>query len=89
MEQLIMCSGDATVINLERGDNQFLIQGHDGKYVMFVPRAESGKQMPLIAAGELTIAQIESVYGDIASDNLQVLGIVVDTLCQADRCRYF
>lgn len=89
IEKLIMCSGDATVINLERSDKQFQIQGHNGKYVMLIPRAESGKQMPLIATGELTIAQIESVYGDIASDNLQVLGVVIDVLCQADRCAYF
>ena len=77
------------MINLVSNGVRSRIQGHDGSYIMFVPRAESGKQMPLIRSGELTAADIQSVYGDIATGNAQVLGVVVDTLCLADQCTYY
>ena len=89
MEQLIVISGNAALINLDLHEGQFLIQGHDGMFVLFIPRAESGKQMPLIASGNLPLAQVNTLYGDVVGSKLQVLGVVVDTFCRADRCVYY
>jgi hypothetical protein len=55
---------------------------------MLVPAAEVGKSMPLIVIGEVPVAAIQTVYGDVASDTLSTVGVVLDTLCQADRCTY-
>ena len=89
MEQLIVISGNAALIDLDLHEDQFLIQGHDGMFVLFIPRAESGKQMPLIASDYLPIAQVNTVYGDAVGSRLQVLGVVIDTFCRADRCTYY
>ena len=56
---------------------------------MFIPSAKSGKKMPVIATDKLSVAEIESLYGDEIGNNPQVLGVVVDTLCLADRCFNF
>jgi hypothetical protein len=56
---------------------------------MFIPSAEAGKQMPEIATDRLSVAKIESLYGDEIGNNPQVLGVVIDTLCLADRCFNF
>jgi hypothetical protein len=89
IEQLIMISGNAALINLDLHEDQFLIQGHDGMFILFIPRAESGKQMPLIASGYLPLAQVNTVYGDVVGSKLQVLGVVIDTFCRADRCTFY
>lgn len=89
LEQALMSSGVATMINLNLSGDQFLIEGHDGKFVMFIPQPGSGKQMPLIASGKLPASKVKLVYGDSTGDALEVLGVVLDSLCQTDRCTYF
>jgi len=89
LEELIMVAGNASIIDLVSHGDRSLIKGHGGSYIMFIPRAESGKQMPLIGSGELSAAALRPIYGNVTGGNLQVLGVVVDTLCLADRCTYY
>ncbi len=88
LNELLMASGDALQIDLRRSGDHFVVEGQDGRYVMLVPAAEVGKSMPLIVIGEVPVATIQTAYGDVASDTLRTVGVVLDTLCQADRCTH-
>jgi hypothetical protein len=88
LDELVMASGDAANIKLVQNGDQYEFQGQDGRHVMFIPSAESGKKMPIIASDKLSVANVESLYGDKLGNNPQVLGVVVDALCLADRCYY-
>lgn len=89
LNELILTSGNATRVDLSRSGNHFNIEGHDGRYVMLVPDASVGKSMPLIATGAVPTADIETAYGNIESDTLSAVAVVLDALCQADSCTYF
>ena len=89
LSDLVMASGNAANIELKLNGDQYDFQGHEGRYLMFIPSAKSGKKMPVIATDKLSVAEIESLYGDEIGNNPQVLGVVVDTLCLADRCFNF
>ena len=89
LNDLVMASGNAANIELKLNGDQYDFQGHDGRYLMFIPSADAGKKMPEIATDKLSVAKIESLYGDKIGNNPQVLGVVIDTLCLADRCFSF
>jgi hypothetical protein len=89
LNDLVMASGNAANIELKLNGDQYDFQGHEGRYLMFIPSAKSGEKMPVIATDKVSVAEIESLYGDEIGNNPQVLGVVVDTLCLADRCFNF
>ncbi len=89
LEDLVMAFGTAANIDLNLEGNQYEIQGHDGKLIMFVPGTESGKKMPVIASDKLSVAAAKTIYGDKVGESPQVLGVLIDTLCLADRCTSF
>lgn len=89
LADLLMTSGNASMIDLSLNEDRYEISGHEGRYVMFIPRVESGKEMPIVATSSLTLARVRATYGDDVGHDLRVLGVVIDTLCQADQCTYF
>jgi hypothetical protein len=89
LDALIMASGNAAEIELDLQNKLYEVQGHDGRSVMFIPPAEAGQLMPTISSAGLSISQAETMYGTNVGDNLTVIGVVIDTLCRADRCTYF
>jgi hypothetical protein len=89
LNELLMASGDAALIELRRSGDRFIIEGLDGRYAMFLPAAETGKSMPIIATGDVPAETIEAAYGAISGDTLSMVGVALDALCQADRCTYY
>jgi hypothetical protein len=89
LEQLVMAAGNAANIDLKLDGDQYAIQGHGGRFIMFIPAAESGKNMPVIARDRLSVGAIRTIHGDEVGDKLHVIGVVVDSLCLAERCESF
>ena len=89
LNDLVMAFGNAANIDLNLNGDQYEIQGHPGKYIMFIPSSESGQVMPVIAMDNLSVAMAKTMYGYKLADNARVLGVLVDTLCLVDRCTSF
>ncbi len=89
VDELLMASGDAKLVELKRRGDHFSIDDYENRYVMLIPAAEMGKTMPLIAMGKLSTASLDLAYGRIEGNSIRVLVVVLDAMCQADRCTYF
>ena len=89
LSNLLLVSGDAASIQLVRQDTGFVIESDEGGYVMFVPGPDAAQQMPLIAESMLSQEQVQSLYGNVEGvEGLDVTGVVVKALCQADQCSF-
>ena len=89
LAELLLVSGDAAAIQLIRQGSGFSIDSGDGGYVMLIPAADRGQQMPLIAESGLSTEQVEFLYGNVdGQDRLDVTGVIVKALCQGDSCNY-
>jgi hypothetical protein len=89
IEPFIQVAGDATTIQLRLNGGQFERVDNDGSYVMLIPSAEVGQQMPVINQGVIGLDQATTLFGDIGNrESLEVTGVIVQALCQADACSY-
>lgn len=85
----LMASGNAASMVLQLQNGRYEREGDDGSYVVFIPAAEVGQQMPAVTKGSVSLETASTLYGDIQGrDRLQVTGVVVDAICLADSCDY-
>ena len=85
----IAIAGRATPFTLRRQGDFFVVDGYEESYVMLVPQPEAGRVAPLLVVSGLEVNQLEGIYGSLqGTDTLEVTGIIVDAMCQADRCQY-
>jgi len=89
MTNYLMVAGDARMIDLVLRNENYEREENDGSYIMYLPDAAVGQQMPTISSGSLPAHTAAALFGDVENrERLQVIGIVVKALCQADSCSY-
>jgi len=89
IEDFIQVAGDAATIRLELTNGQYERVDNDGSYIMFLPSAEVGQQMPIISQGVVAAESAASLFGEISDrQELEVIGVIVRALCQSDTCSY-
>jgi hypothetical protein len=89
ISKLIQVAGTATTVDLVLRNDGYERKDNDGSYVMFIPAGNVGQQMPVITRGTLSLEAASALLGDLRDrEQLQVTGVVVNALCQADTCRY-
>jgi hypothetical protein len=85
----LLVAGTATTVDLVLRNGNYEREGNDGSYIMFIPASTVDPQMPLITTGALAQDAAAALFGDVAGrSRLQVTGVLVDALCQGDRCSY-
>jgi hypothetical protein len=84
-----MIGGHAESMVLVLRNGRYEREDNDGEYVMYVPTAEVGQKLPIVSNSSLTPEIVSAHFGDTGGrDRLQVTGIIVDAMCQADSCDY-
>ena len=89
IEDFIQVAGDATTIQLTLNNGQYERVDNDGSYVMLIPSAEVGQQMPVITRGTVARDQAAALFGNIEDQRtLEVTAVTVQALCQANACSF-
>ena len=89
IESFLQVSGDAATIRLVLSNGQYERVDNDGSYVMFIPSPHVGQQMPIISQGVVTRDSAANLFGIVDDrQDLEVVGIIVEALCQSDSCRF-
>ncbi len=90
MDQFLLIAGNAINVRLNAVDGGFARENNDGSYLVFVPAAPVGPQMPAIAAGRLDAASAQRIFGaDADSDYLDVIAVEIQAICQGRTCSPF
>lgn len=85
----VMISGTAASMVLVLRNDRYEREDDDGRYVLFLPAAAVGQQMPSLTNGPLALGTAATLFGDIEEhDRLSVTGVIVDALCRGDSCSY-
>jgi hypothetical protein len=88
-EEFLLVAGDAEIIHLDFNNGVYERRDNDGSFVMFIPAAEVGQQMPVIGRGSVTTDAAALLFGDIQGrQQLEVMVVMIDALCQSDVCSY-
>ncbi len=89
VDDLISVAGDIAVVQLQSKDGAYERVNNDGSFVMFIPAAEVGSQMPVITRGLLAPDAATALFGDLRGrQQIDATIVIIDALCQLDLCSY-
>jgi len=87
IEKFVQVAGDAATLRLALINDNYEREDNDGSYILFIPANNVGQAMPVISRGSLPAETAAALFGDILDQNrLDVTGVIVKAMCQADSC---
>jgi len=89
IDNFLLVAGNATTVRLAFSNGRYERVDNDGSYIMFIPSADVGQQMPIISQGIVEPEFAADLFGEIDDrQELEVIGIIVEALCQTGSCSY-
>lgn len=85
----MMVSGDVTTTQLAREGGRYVVATGDDNFLLYVPSANVGQQMPVLSPAGLSIAETNALFGEKSvRESLTVMVVEVKAMCKAGRCVY-
>jgi hypothetical protein len=89
IDNFLLVAGNATTVRLAFNNGRYERVDNDGSYIMFIPSADVGQLMPIISQGIVEPEIAANLFGEIDDrQELEVIGIIVEALCQTGSCSY-